>query len=158
MPSGFSLRLKPTSFGRKALNDPEFQRADFVHVIAYCVPDFAIGATCSAFLLVRNQTTIIIRLNNDDIHEFNEFPVMVEMGFFALTGQRYQMVIPKRLTMARVKKAALRFAQSEDADGILRPECLVVTMPYEEAGEWQSRLRNMDPAHRDADRISLLET
>ena len=44
-----------------------------------------------------------------------EFVMMVEMGFFVLTGQRYQMAIPAQLNMDVVKKAALKFAQTEDS-------------------------------------------
>jgi hypothetical protein len=42
--------------------------------------------------------------------------MMVEMGFFVLTGERYQMVIPPRLNMDRVKMAALKLAETEDEE------------------------------------------
>jgi hypothetical protein len=43
------------------------------------------------------------------------------------------MVIPTRLTLEKVKKAALAFAKTEDEANILHPECIITTMPYEEA-------------------------
>ena len=41
----------------------------------------------------------------------DEFIMMVEMGFFVRTGQRYQMVIPAGVTMGKVKRSALKFAK-----------------------------------------------
>jgi hypothetical protein len=84
--------------------------------------------------------------------------MMVEMGFFVLTGQRYQMVIPTQLIMAKVKRAALKLAQTEDEECYLHPEYLVATMPYAEAKAWQNRLREMGDDHRNADRLLLLDT
>jgi hypothetical protein len=37
--------------------------------------------------------------------DLNDFCVMVQMRFFALTGDRYQMVVPENLDMERVKQA-----------------------------------------------------
>ena len=88
----------------------------------------------------------------------DEFTMMVEMGFFVLTGQRYQMVIPTRLTIGKVKRAALKLAQTEDEEYYLHPEYLVVTMPYAEAKAWQVRLRGMSEDNRCADKLLLLET
>jgi hypothetical protein len=78
------------------------------------------------------------------------------MGFFVLTGQRYQMVIPTRLTLRKVMKA-MRLAKTEDEESYLHPEYIITTMPYAEAKAWQSRLRGMDETHRVADRLLLLE-
>jgi hypothetical protein len=83
--------------------------------------------------------------------------MMAEMGFFVVTGQRYQMVIPTRLNMEKVKGAALKFARTEDEEYCLHPEYLVATMPKTEAEAWQKRLRTMNPAHRCADRAVLLD-
>ena len=82
-----------------------------------------------------------------------EFVMMVEMGFFVVTGQRYQMAIPAQLNMDVVKKAALKFAQTENWESVLHPEDLVTTMPYAGVKAWQERLRKM--AHRST-RLSLV--
>jgi hypothetical protein len=82
---------------------------------------------------------------------------MIGMGFFVPTGQRYLMVVPARLTLEKVKKAALSLAKTEDEENILHPECIITTMPYEEARSWQSRLRQMDENCRQADRRLLLD-
>jgi hypothetical protein len=81
---------------------------------------------------------------------------MVSLGFFRLTGHRYQMTIPDRLTESKVKKAALAVAGTEDDDW-LHPEKLITIMSLSEARAWQVRLRAMDEAHRIADRKLLLE-
>ena len=87
----------------------------------------------------------------------DEFVMMAEIGFFVLTGQRYQMAIPTRLIMEKVKMAALKFAQTEDEECYLHPEYLVATMPKIEAEAWQKRLRDIDSPHRCADRAVLLD-
>jgi hypothetical protein len=82
---------------------------------------------------------------------------MTEMGFFVRTGQRYQMTIPTRLDIHKLKSAMLKLAQTEDEEYYLHPEYLVATMPYAEAEAWQHRLRDMDQDRRHADRLLLLE-
>jgi hypothetical protein len=82
---------------------------------------------------------------------------MAEMGFFVLTDGRYQMAIPAKLNMDVVKSAALTYAKTEAEDEGLHPECLVTTMPYALAEEWQTRLRDMDEGQRCADRAVLLD-
>ena len=81
--------------------------------------------------------------------------MMAEMSFFALTGERYQMVIPKKLSVDVVKSAALKYARTEDAEYELHPEYLAVSMPKAKL-RWQKRLRRMDENRRCADRITLL--
>jgi hypothetical protein len=66
------------------------------------------------------------------------------------------MAIPAKLNMDTVKSAALRYAKTEDEEG-LHPECLLVTMPYAQAKEWQARLFDMDEDQRCADRAVLLD-
>jgi hypothetical protein len=74
-----------------------------------------------------------------------------------LTGWRYQMIVPQRLTVMRVKRALLRLARTEDAEFVLHPEQLVTTVPFVEAKAWQKRLCGMDEDRRNADRELLLE-
>ena len=82
-----------------------------------------------------------IGLNDENYELVEEFSMMVEMGFFALTGQRYQMVIPEQMTLEVVIKAALTLAQTEDAEYCLHPEYLVAIMRWQEARVWRARLR-----------------
>ena len=80
---------------------------------AFCIPDFGIGATILLSRFEKNLASVTVGLNSEDIEEFNEFAMMVEMGFFILTGERYQMVIPTKLNMGKVKSAVLKFARTK---------------------------------------------
>jgi hypothetical protein len=146
---------KADALWKKAIKDPAFEMQIDRLLVVY-IPDFSISATVLLSRLEKNLVSFVVRLNDEE--EGEEFAMMVEMGFFILTGQRYQMVIPTRLNMDRVKRAALKFAKTEDEEYYLHPEYLVATMPYAEAKAWQSRLREMDEVHRHADRLLLLET
>ena len=79
------------------------------------------------------------------------------MGFFTLTGQRYQMVIPKNLNMDVVKRAAIKFLKQKMGRRPALRTATVTTLTYAEAKAWQARLRQMDENHRCADRLLLLE-
>ena len=107
---------------------------------------------CLLSRLEQNLVSLVIDLNGEE--EPEEFAMMIGMGFFVLTGQRYQMVVPMPLTLVKVMKAALRLAKTEDEEYFLHPEDIVTTMPYAEAKAWQGRLRGMDEAHR----LLLLDT
>ena len=61
--------------------------------------------------------TFIIEFASEDV---NDFRLMVQMGFFVLTGNRYQMVLPQNLDVERVKQAHLTLAETEDEDWIHR--------------------------------------
>ena len=124
-------------------------------LLVACIPDFNIGATILLSRLKKNFVSFVVNLDGEE--ESEEFAMLVGMGFFVLTGQRYQMVIPKRLTLGTVMKAALALAKTRDKEHILHPEHIVTTMPYAEAKAWQTRLRKMDEVHRQADRLVLLD-
>jgi len=146
---------KADALWKNAIKDPSFAKQVDGLMMA-SIPDFGIGATVLLSRIEKNLASFMVCLNGEE--EVAEFVMMAEMGFFALTGQRYQMVTPTRLNMQKVKNAALRFARTEDAEYYLHPEYLVATMQYAEAVAWQSRLRQMDEVHRHADRHLLLET
>ena len=147
---------RANQFWLKALKNPLFEK-QVDRLTIGSMPDFGIGATVMLSRLEKNFASFIVHLTSGDEELVDEFVMMVEMGFFVLTGHRYQMAIPTRLNMERVKRAALKFAQTEDEDYYLHPEYLVVTMLKTEAEVWQRRLREMDPAHRCADRAALLD-
>lgn len=133
--------------------DPHFaEQIDRLQVV-YSF-DFGISATYFLGQLTKEFFTMAIRVDSED----GEFiSVMVEMGFFVLTGERYQMVIPPQLDLSRVKKAALKLAQTEDADYVIHPELIVRAMPFREAKAWQRRLGEMDERQRLCDRRLLIE-
>jgi hypothetical protein len=145
---------KANELWTEALENPRFSKRVDRLTIAY-LPDFNIGATVMLSRLERNLASFVVELNGEE--EPEEFAMMIGMGFFVLTGQRYQMVIPTRLTLRKVMKAALRLAKTEDEEYFLHPESIITTMPCAQAKAWQSRLRQMDEVHRVADRLLLLE-
>jgi hypothetical protein len=89
-----------------------------------------------------------------DPGEHMDFILMAEMGFFALTGDRYQMTLPQNLDMDKGKQAPLKLAATEDKNWI-HPERLFVDMPYSEATKYQHLLRAMYQGHRLAERQAL---
>ena len=136
----------------RVLANRKFERQVDSLCVLY-IPSFEIGACVLMMQLEKQLSTIIVELGS---YEELEFCMMVSLGFFQLTGYRYQMTIPHRLTESEVKKAALAVARTEDDDW-LHPEKLITTMSLSEAKAWQVRLRAMDEAHRIADRKLLLE-
>jgi hypothetical protein len=146
---------KANELWTEALKNPRFSKRIDRLTITY-IPDFNIGATVLLSRLEQNLASLVVNLNGEE--EPEEFAMMIGMGFFVLTGERYQMVIPTRLTLGKVMKAALSLAKTEDEEYYLHPEYIITTMPYAEAKAWQSRLRGMDETRRQADRVLLLGT
>jgi hypothetical protein len=145
---------KANELWTEALSNRRFNKRVDRLLVTY-IPDFNIAATVLLSRLEQNLASLVVDLDGEG--EPEEFAMMVGMGFFVLTGERYQMVIPTRLTLRRVMDAALALAKTEDPEYILHPEHFIVTMPYTEANAWQTRLRQMDEVHRQADRLVLLD-
>jgi hypothetical protein len=142
---------------KEAIKNPIFAQQVDRLLLAY-IPDFGIGATVLLSKLETNLVSLAVCLNGEEVELVEEFAMMVEMGFFVLTGQRYQMAVPAPLDITKIKRATLKFAETEDENYYLHPEYLVATMPYAEAKAWQTCLRKMDETRRLADRLLLLET
>jgi hypothetical protein len=120
------------------------------------------GNTFTLLTRLQGQLSSFILLIDAEGNEVDacikiEFCLMLALGFFRLTGQRYQMTMPPRLTLEHVKEAALTVARTEDGENGLRTQALITTMPVSEARVWQKRLRSMDQSQRHADRLLLLD-
>ncbi len=133
-------------------DDPDFNSSLDVLEVSQCL-DFGIMATvfASQFTDKKFHTFIF----DSDSADLLDFVLMVEMGFFTLTGDRYQMTLPTKLDIDLVKQAHLKLAGTED-EGWIHPERLVVDMPRARAVEFQRLLGDMDQGQRLADRRSLL--
>jgi hypothetical protein len=143
---------KANALWQEAMKDPCFmKKVDRLMIIS--IPDFSITATVLLSWLEKNLASLVVALYEE---EGEDFVMLVEMGFFVRTGERYQMVIPTRLNMTKVKAAMLKLAQTEDEQYCLHPEYLVATMSYAQTKEWQARLHQMSQDHRCADRDLLL--
>lgn len=152
------MASKAQALWENALKRPSFKKQMDLMTVLY-IPDFELSASLFLFRLEKNLVSFTIRLFGDDYDgaaEVNQFAFMTQMGFFVLTDQRYQMVVPAQMDMGVVKSAALKFAKTEDEDGV-HPEYLIAAMPYAQAEEWQSRLRVTDEDQRRADRAVLLD-
>jgi hypothetical protein len=148
---------KAEALWQQVLSDPN-ANPDIERLTVCYFPHFGIAATMIIAQFEKELASIAIGINSEPYQLVEEFAMMVQMGFFSLTGQRYQMVIPKELTRNTVRKAAVKLAQTEDAEYYLHPERLLVAMPYEETKAWQQRLRHMDDIPRSADRLLLMNT
>jgi hypothetical protein len=133
---------------------------DCERVMALCyadIPDFGIAATALISRLQKNSC--VIRVSREDMREWVdllEFAIMAELGFYTVTGSRYQVTIPTHLDFDKVKAAVLKLAETEDEHFMAYPERFVTTMPRTEAQAWQQRLSDMNEDHRCSDRALLL--
>ena len=133
-------------------DDPEFSQLIDTLEMLQCL-DFGIMATVFLSQLAdTNVQSFVIGLDAEDLVDF---VLMVEMGFFTLTGGRYQMTVPTKLDMELVKQAHLKLAGTEDEEWI-HPERFVIDMSRERAIKFQRLLRDMDQDQRLADRRALL--
>jgi hypothetical protein len=124
---------------------------DTIEIIRYL--EFGIMGTVFVSMLVdKDFETFVLDRRSEDLVEF---VLMVEMGFFKLTGDRYKMTLPRKLDVDRVKHAHLKLAATEDEDWV-HPERLVVDMPHSKAKKYQSLLLEMNQGQRLADRRALL--
>ena len=132
--------------------DASFSRV-MTAVDIICIRDFGISASVVLSKFAENFSTILFSLEDVDT---NDVAIMAELGFYQRTGDRYQMTIPARLDIHRVKKALRKFADTEDSEYCLHPERLVRTIRPGEGRAWQERLKQMDERQRLADRNALL--
>jgi hypothetical protein len=149
---------KANKLWKEVAEDPKFaERASRLQVI-YCY-DFGRAAVALLLRLQDQFVAFTLPVNSKELEDFailEEFVMMVKMGFFARTGPRYQIVIPGRLDIGKVRGALIQYYQTLDAEDLLHPEYLVTAMPSADAKAWQTRLLAMDENHRNADRLVLL--
>jgi hypothetical protein len=89
---------------------------------------------------MKNLTCFLLPLGE----EWSEiFGVMAQIGFFRLTGERYQMTIPQAISGSAIKAALLRLAATEDQQYYLHPEQLVTCLGKPDAQNWQLRLERL---------------
>jgi hypothetical protein len=150
------MATKAQALWEKAIKYAHFKKQIELLTAIY-IPQFDLSASLFLFQLKKNLVSFTIPLHGEDWGELDQFTLMAEMGFFVLTAGRYQMAIPAKLNMNLVKSAALSYAKTEVEDEGLHPEYLVTTMPYAQAEEWQTRLRDMNEEQRCAERAVLLD-
>src|ERR1700757_760495 len=95
----------------------QIERLELVYAIS-----FAPTATKSVELLMKNLTCFSLAAVEEPWGEI--FAVMAALGFFRLTGSRYQMTIPEDFSGDSIEDALLRLAATEDEENLLHPEHL----------------------------------
>jgi hypothetical protein len=132
-------------------SDGAFRKA-IVTLEVVQVIDFGIIATLFTTELTAEFHSFVVDVDSEDLVSF---VLMLEMGFFTRTGDRYQMTLPPNLVIDTVKEVHLKLAKTEDDDWI-HPERFVVSMPYSQARKYQHLLHKMNQDQRLADRRALL--
>jgi hypothetical protein len=127
------------------------QKVDRLEVV-HCI-HFSSASTRFVELLMKNLICFTLPLDE----QWGEmFVVMVEVGFFRLTGNRYQMTYASAISGAKIEAALLRLAVTEDDEHFLHPEYLVICLSRGEAERWKTRLERLPCMQREADRAFLL--
>lgn len=117
------------------------------------IVSFSPAATRTTRLLMKNLSCFSL----DARDEWGElFALMAKIGFYRLTGSRYQMTIPQKFSGAEIEHALLELAATEDQEYYLHPEYLVKCLSKREAEIWEARLARQPWMHRVADRNLLL--
>jgi hypothetical protein len=114
---------------------------------------FAPTAMKCVELLMKNLTCFTLSTFDEWIEVF---AVMAELGFFRLTGNRYQMTLPPTIRGSEVQSALLRLAATEDQEYYLHPEHLVTCLDKAEVQAWQQKLEALPWMQREAKRNLLL--
>jgi hypothetical protein len=128
-------------FSKNAQQDPTFLKKIDSLTVMYDL-DFSIAASLIIMQLVEFRNSMIVRV--DDLFGTDHFAMMAGMGFFRAVGHHHHMSLPKNLRPNVVRRAILKYAETEDNESMLHPEYLVTAMPLTEAKAHQIRLRALD--------------
>jgi hypothetical protein len=136
---------------------------------AYCLVDLGIMASDMLQKLFEHELTAIIAVGGTD--ESGDYPIVLEafttlsaLGFFTVTGERYQMVIPPKLDVETVKRTLIK--RAADVDALIAADAgeNLTTMPRAAANRWRklriimaTRGWQLIECQRVADRNALLE-
>jgi|tagenome__1003787_1003787.scaffolds.fasta_scaffold20745076_2 hypothetical protein len=125
----------------KALDEPEF--ADHVMLLnADGIPNIAAFALEIFGELERQHLVAVMNLHEDSFVG-REFGLMERLGFFVYGRESYRMILPKAITLAAVRRAALEVVSTTELeDGIetINPENLLQTLPKGDAEAMRARL------------------
>jgi len=132
--------------------DPEFHKAIETLELMRLL-DFGMMATVFVSQFTdKGFYTFHVELGSEDIIDF---VLMANMGFFALTGDRYQMILPPKLDVDTVKQAHLNLALTDDGDWV-HPEWFVTDLPYSQVKRYQHLLSKKAEDERLSHREALL--
>jgi hypothetical protein len=108
-------------------------------------PDLAAFALQILGELEHQHHVVALDLYSDDIGLISyEFALLERLGFFVYGSQSYWMAVPKTITLAAVRRAALEVLSTVEDDGdgieIVWPERLMLTLSKMEAGALRAKL------------------
>jgi hypothetical protein len=135
-------------------SDPELQERLEDYEVLYPW-DFALAGALLVSHLGPEFPTLAIDLSEECFYA-DMFCIMAELGFYELTGDRYQMTLPATLDVATVRDAVLKLAETMDEDEVVHPERLVLSISRREAKDWHRRLSELSEMARLTDRGILL--
>ena len=145
-----------------AAKDPSFRKLiDKVVSVPACV-DFGLNASILLLKLLEKHCTLVIEPADYDAEALY---MMEQMGFFAVTGRRYQMTLPTEIERDIVKQAMLNLAGLKEVMWRAvahdpQYKCVnpfsLTCMPRLAAAAWQRLLGRMDEEERVAERSALL--
>jgi hypothetical protein len=113
------------------------------------------GAAALAFVgkWLENGTAFVLNIYDSRWRE--KFWLMMVAGFFVLTGDRYQMMIPSDIAIKEIHGRLSEWLKRTDREGLSSID-LFLTQTEGDARSWEARLRHMDIAARIADRAILI--
>jgi len=125
----------------QALGDPDF--AEHVLLLhADGIPDIAAFALEIFGELALQHHVAVMNLEEDSFLG-REFGLMERLGFFLCGRGSYRMTMPKTITLAAVRRAALEVESTtalEDGLEVIQPQNLLQTFPKAEAEGIRARL------------------
>jgi hypothetical protein len=113
-------------------------------------------SAATAFLRKWLKSRVAFSLSLRSSFWITMFTIMVGIGFFTRTGDRYQITVPNRISIDEIAEASIALAQTEDDQYYLHPERFLVTTTRYWAKSIRQRLRSLDESTRLAEREVLL--
>jgi hypothetical protein len=113
---------------------------------------FSSAATKFLKLLMKDLTAFSLSVDDGWV---DVFAIMADLGFFRLTGERYQMTLPSSASGQAIEASLLKLAATEQRFS-LHPENMIHCITKIDAHTWHSRLTSLSWMRRVADRELLL--
>jgi hypothetical protein len=142
---------------REFSKNPEF-RTSIHRLEAWACVEFQPAAMAFLGMWFQDLTSFSLDLDGSEDWEWADmFVIMTTAGFFELTGNRYQMTIPSKLELGKIKSVMQQLVATEDEDYVIHHSDFVCTMAESEVIEWRKRLRRIGWQQRSANRDILLK-
>jgi hypothetical protein len=100
--------------------------------------DLGIDALLYIHYIVGWYSSFVIDITSEDA---DGFFVFAQLGFFVLTGNRYQMSIPQNISPKDAAAAIERLLSTEDGEFVRHHENIIKCMTRSDAAECQRQLR-----------------